>query len=149
MLPILAAAQGKKAADVLECNFCSAAITFAKYNVADASEDVAGLLQPDTTVPIEPLRRGLLDHRRPVFQGGDEEPANLQLFCETCNNLKANICNRCPYGHHCDGCIWAFPEKVRSRRIVLVLPDETIQKLRKRFGDNITEALTDLLEKME
>jgi len=153
MIPALVSSQGKKPNDVLECNRCGAAILFHRRNTNDTSSDDLLLPEPhlaaQVTIQGEGVQRGLLDHRRPVFQGGGEEEFNLQFFCETCNNLKANICNKCPYGYRCDTCIWAFPETVRSRRIVLVLPDQAVDKLRKRFGQDLDKGISDFLAKLD
>jgi len=153
VLPILAAVQGKKSDEVLECNRCGAAVIFLKAKANDSGLDDFLLPEPlpisSTTAQGEGVQRGLLDHRRPVFQGDGEERTNLQIFCETCNNFKANICNKCPYGYRCDTCIWAFPETVRSRRIVLVLPDQIVEKLRKRFGKDLDKRVSDFLTKLD
>jgi hypothetical protein len=90
---------------------------------------------------------GLLDHRRPFAQAGDDSIDNLQIFCQTCNNRKNSVCRKCPYGFKCDSCIWAYPEKVRDRRIILHLDPETTTCLRAIVGGkNLEDVVTELIE---
>lgn len=67
---------------------------------------------------------GVVDHRRPVLFGGSDEPENLQLYCQQCNNLKAHICNRCPLAYHCERCTWAFPETFHDTLVISLSTSE-------------------------
>ncbi len=107
-----------------ECNNCGVLVQFA---IASTDDDV-----PDPFTPRK--SRGLLDHRRPILQGGDDALENLQVFCETCNNLKATTCNKCPYAFQCEGCIWAHPENVKQNRVILTLDEATADTLRSMMG---------------
>jgi 5-methylcytosine-specific restriction endonuclease McrA len=108
-----------------ECNNCGVLVQFA---IANGGDDEV----PDPFAPRK--SRGLLDHRRPILQGGDDALENLQVFCETCNNFKATTCNKCPYAFQCEGCIWAHPEKVRQNRVILTLDETTANTLRSVTG---------------
>lgn len=112
------------------CKYCDARVTFKDSAFEDAECD-------DT---------GLLDHRRPVFQGGDDSKANLQILCQTCNNKKNTVCRACPFNYKCEKCIWAFPERARSRRLVLHLEQEAVQTLRKLFGTNYEAKAAEILQ---
>lgn len=114
------------------CNRCGARVMFSVEELEEG----------------EFAEAGLLDHRRPVFQGGNDEEANLQIFCQTCNNKKNSVCRNCPYGFKCDTCIWAFPETASSRRLVLFPAQETINALRKRFGSDFESRVTDLINRI-
>jgi hypothetical protein len=97
---------------------------------------------------------GLIDHRRPVAQGGDDSIQNLQILCQTCNNIKNSTCRKCPYGFHCDSCVWAYPETLKSRRLVLHLSPELTNALLTRSGSNnlesaVMEILTKATDKRE
>lgn len=129
-LPALAEASRHNTGDSLpHCNRCGARVVFPNEGIEEIEYDDAGLL----------------DHRRPIFQGGDDSIENLQIFCQTCNNKKNNVCRSCPYGFRCDTCHWAFPEKVSSRRLVLILNQELINKLRHRFGDDVEDRVSELI----
>jgi 5-methylcytosine-specific restriction endonuclease McrA len=78
-------------------------------------------IRPDDEAEGE---KGLLDHRRPVPYGGGDEKANLQLFCTTCNNLKATACQRCPLKFRCECCTWAHPEKFHDAIVLRFTPAE-------------------------
>ena len=130
----LAEESRKKHADTLpHCNRCGARVIFPTGGIEeDGFDDM-----------------GLLDHRRPVFQGGGDEITNLQIFCQTDNNKKNSVCRNCPYGFKCDTCVWwAFPEQASSRRLVLVLEQETIDSLRKRFGDDLESELPEIIKRI-
>lgn len=131
-LPALAAAMGKDISQVLSCNYCGANVEFMGVT---AEEEVADQI-------------GLIDHRRPVFQGGDDVQRNLQVFCQTCNNKKNTVCRNCPYEHRCDSCIFAFPETVRAQRVVLILDRETIEGLGRKFGRDVEKRLSDLIRQL-
>jgi hypothetical protein len=103
---------------------------------------------PSDEQDVESDEMGLLDHRRPVFQGGDDTADNLQIFCQPCNNIKNTVCRRCPYNYNCDACSWAFPEKVRSRRVVLVLDQGMIDTLKTRYGNNIESKVIEDLKRL-
>ena len=108
-----------------ECNNCGVLVQFA----------TAGGGDDEVSDPFAPRKsRGLLDHRRPILQGGDDALENLQVFCETCNNLKATTCNKCPYAFQCENCIWAYPEKARQNRVILTLDETTANALRSVTG---------------
>lgn len=77
----------------------------------------------------EPVSMGLIDHRRPVFQGGNDTIQNLQILCQTCNNIKNSTCRHCPYSFRCDRCEWAYPEKTDSKRVILHLDQDLLDKL--------------------
>ena len=71
--------------------------------------------------------RPLLDHRRPVPVGGDDTLDNLQLFCVTCNNLKATACVKCPNHYECESCSWAYPETFHDQIVIQLSPTHTTQ----------------------
>lgn len=56
------------------------------------------------------------DHRVPsIVQPDNLAESNyldvLQTLCVRCNQVKREACKKCPYGHNCDACAWAFPER--------------------------------------
>jgi hypothetical protein len=114
------------------CNRCDARVIF--------SEEDSGVSDFDDV--------GLLDHRRPVFQGGNDELRNLQIFCQTCNNKKNNVCRRCPYQFKCDTCHWAFPEDVAFRRLVLILNQDVIDKIRRKYGNDAEARVAAMIERI-
>lgn len=128
-LAILAQSQGREVSQSLSCNYCGAQVEFPGITAPDEIND----------------QIGLIDHRRPVFQGGDDIEGNLQIFCQTCNNKKNSVCRNCPYEHKCDTCILAFPEKVRTQRLVLVLDRNTVEGLHRKFGRDVEAKLSDLI----
>lgn len=55
------------------------------------------------------------DHRIPSIVKPDNlNPLNymdvLQTLCVRCNQVKREACKKCPYGHQCLKCAWAYPE---------------------------------------
>lgn len=65
------------------------------------------------------------DHRVPRLRGGTNEEANLQPFCEQCNNLKSSACSGCML--NCYTCPWAFPEVYKP----IVIGDDNREQLRR------------------
>lgn len=116
-----------------------------RTGVIETVQDFYGGNASNTALEGDIPRRGLLDHRRPVFQGGNDTVENLQLFCEVCNNLKNSVCRKCPYGHRCDTCLWSHPETVRDCRLVLILEPHIVEGLRKQFGNRIEEKVETVL----
>lgn len=106
--------------EILSCNYCGIEVSFSD------NEDSEELSERTT-------EEGLLDHRKPVFQGGEDTLENLQIFCRVCNNRKNTICRKCPYEFQCASCVWAYPEHSRTRRLVLIFEQEVINQL-KRLG---------------
>lgn len=129
-LSVLAGMQGREPRQALLCNYCGARVEFPGLTAEDEIAD----------------QIGLIDHRRPVFQGGDDIELNLQIFCQTCNNKKNSVCRRCPYGHRCDSCILAFPEAVRSQRVVLILDRTTVEGLALKFGKDVEAKLSEAIK---
>jgi hypothetical protein len=117
--------------DVPCCNRCDRRVYFEELDMEGEFDD-----------------EGLLDHRRPVFQGGNDTEENLQIFCQTCNNLKNKACRKCPYDFKCDTCAWAFPEMARSRRLVLILGQDEADALRESFGNDIEAAVLEVIKGM-
>jgi hypothetical protein len=67
------------------------------------------------------------------------------VFCETCNNLKATTCNKCPYAFQCEGCLCAYPETVKQNRVVLTLDGSTADTIRSATGLNLREGVEKIL----
>jgi len=101
-----------------------------EIRVADKEDDTEAI-----------IRRGLLDHRRPIFQGGNDTKNNLQIFCEVCNNQKNSICRKCPYEYKCDACVWAHPEKSRTNRLIIDVDTNTYDRLTRVFGEETQKAV--------
>lgn len=114
------------------CNYCGIRVNFPQNPPYDGEAD----------------DRGLLDHRRPIFQGGDDTLENLQIFCQTCNNKKNSNCNNCHNKYKCEQCYWAFPEKYTDGRFVLYLKSDVVSKLKKKFGTNLNEEIESAIEKL-
>lgn len=72
---------------------------------------------------------GVCDHRRPVAYGGSDELDNLQFLCVQCNNIKANVCRRCPLGYQCERCTWAYPHEFMDT-VMVHLEEDTASKLK-------------------
>lgn len=149
---------------IFSCNFCGSPAVFPSTDGAESNEDELTLVDetgfsvddedyerftvsPSASIntdekvnSVREFRRGLLDHRRPIFQGGEDTKENLQVFCEVCNNQKSNICRSCPYQHKCDTCVWAFPERVRASRLVIILDPATRDALTRKFGGEVHQA---------
>jgi 5-methylcytosine-specific restriction endonuclease McrA len=129
-LPMLASNSIKLTADSLpHCNNCDARVIFKDSIYQDILFD----------------DQGLIDHRRPVFQAGDDSEENLQILCQTCNNKKNTVCRACPFEFKCERCLWAFPEKARARRLILYLDEEVSVQLRKRYGSDLENKAAELL----
>jgi len=89
---------------------------------------------------------GLIDHRRPVYQGGDDSLDNLQILCQTCNNLKNSTCRHCPYNFRCNNCIWAYPEMTGLRRVTIHLDQKLSDALVARAkGKSLDSVIIDIL----
>lgn len=89
---------------------------------------------------------GLIDHRRPVYQGGDDSLDNLQILCQTCNNLKNSTCRRCPCNFKCSDCIWAYPEMAGARRVIIHLDQKLSDALTaKARGKSLDSVIIDIL----
>lgn len=102
--------------------------------------------QTDLGVDFDDL--GLIDHRRPVFQGGDDDRSNLQILCQTCNNAKNSVCRKCPYDHRCNNCTWAYPARFKSTRLILHLEPSIIKILRtKSKSHDIHSIATEIIRK--
>ena len=114
------------------CNYCNIKVRFTKH--------------PDFEGDTEEV--GLLDHRRPVFQGGDDTLDNLQIFCQTCNNKKNSTCRACPHDYKCDTCMFAYPEKYKSRRIVLFLEPHIIASLQKKSDGDLENFIVNKLKEI-
>jgi 5-methylcytosine-specific restriction endonuclease McrA len=111
--------------EVPHCGYCGTTVTFPK----------------DPPYDVEAEAQGLLDHRRPVFQGGEDTQGNLQIFCQTCNNKKNSSCNNCPINYKCERCIWAFPEVYKLGRFVVYVEPAVAEKLRKEYGESLDEQI--------
>lgn len=137
------------------CNYCGVPISFDYLEDVRIEDDEGGnspssaeehqspALAADADVDTEP---GLLDHRRPIYQGGDDIVENLQFFCQTCNNKKSTACRRCAFHYKCDGCIWAHPEEVRARRLVLIVDATTAEQLNQRFGQDAEKIAVEIIK---
>lgn len=102
--------------------------------------------EEDVEVTFEGI--GLIDHRRPVYQGGDDSLDNLQILCQTCNNLKNSTCRRCPYNFRCSNCIWAYPEMAGARRVTIHLDQELSDALAaKAKGKSLDSVVIDILNR--
>jgi hypothetical protein len=44
--------------------------------------------------------------------------------------------------------MWAYPEKVRDRRLVLILESELMAALRRRFGSDLDSAIPKILREV-
>jgi hypothetical protein len=129
------------------CNYCGVPISFDYLEDVD-TENEGGGQSPDPTVdPDIDTEPGLLDHRRPIYQGGEDIVENLQFFCQTCNNKKSTACRRCAYNYRCDGCIWAHPETVRARRLVLIVDAKTAEQLNQQFGQDAEKAAAEIIKR--
>lgn len=56
------------------------------------------------------------DHRVPAIVKADDLTKSnflqkLQTLCRTCNQVKREVCKKCPFEKQCINCSWAFPEK--------------------------------------
>ncbi|MCU1303585.1 MAG: hypothetical protein JWQ87_3869 [Candidatus Sulfotelmatobacter sp.] len=137
------------------CNYCGVPISFDYLEDVKIEEDEGGdspssaedrqspALAADADVETEP---GLIDHRRPIYQSGDDIVENLQFFCQTCNNKKSTACRRCAFDYKCDGCIWAHPEEVRTRRLVLIMDAKTADQLNRRFGQDAEKIAVEIIK---
>lgn len=89
-------------------------------------------------VPPEGQVNGYLqfDHREPFDKRlGETSVANSQLLCIDCNLVKRKACERCTLDT-CEGCPYAYPEKVAHRHVV-AFPGDTgraIEAEAKRLG---------------
>jgi len=107
---------------------------------------VASRDEDDVVVVAEGI--GLIDHRRPVYQGGDDDLENLQIMCQTCNNLKNSTCRRCPFNFKCSDCIWAYPERAESRRLTIHLDQKLLDALTARAkGKSLDSVVMEILSR--
>lgn len=56
------------------------------------------------------------DHRIPAIVEADDLTSSnfstkLQTLCRSCNQVKREMCKKCPFQKNCRECPWAFPEK--------------------------------------
>jgi len=80
--------------------------------------------------------------------GESRNTARALATSQTCNNKKNTVCRNCLYEHKCDGCILAFPEKVRSQTVVLILDRETIEGLGVKFGTDVENKLSKIIREI-
>ncbi len=130
----------KSGSDKPICSFCGAELRF--RDAPESDEEIT--VDADRGGEIMP---GLIDHRRPIEQGGGDEISNLQLLCETCNNKKMTACRSCQWNYHCSDCMWAFPEAVRDRRVVIILDELQAARLRQKLGSNLEEGIRLLISR--
>lgn len=111
--------------EVFFCNYCECSVYFKE-------------------IDSEGISIGLLDHRRPIFQGGGDTLENLQVFCQTCNNKKNSSCRKCRE-HNCDKCVWAFPEAFKNLRVILHLTEENLKRLQEKIKHLSREEIAEIL----
>lgn len=88
------------------------------------------------------------DHRVPSIVQSDNLSAEnfktvLQTLCVRCNQVKRESCKKCPYGHNCSLCAWAYPEKFGVSKNNLKL----LEKLAKDKSITVNELIQSAFEK--
>ncbi len=83
------------------------------------------------------------DHRVPSIVQSDNLTAInfkevLQVLCVRCNQVKREACKKCPYGHQCHLCAWAYPEKLGVSKSSL----ETLRSEAKKQTISINELIS-------